>query len=53
MDGTQWTKEEERVPNIVENYSIDDASWIPKANFDDPTEIPKMMERDKPSEDTI
>ena len=36
---------------LWKNYSIDDASWIPEANFHDPIEIPKMMERDKPSKD--
>ena len=29
---------------LWKQYSIDDVSWIPESNFDDPTEIPKMME---------
>ena len=33
------------------NYSIDDASWIPEANFDNPEDIPMMMKRDNPTED--
>ena len=32
-------------------YSIDDASWIPEANFDNPEDIPMMMKRDNPTED--
>ena len=36
---------------LWKNYSIDDASWIPEANFDHPAEISKMMQRDNPTED--
>ena len=32
---------------LWKQYLINDACWIPGSNFDDPTEIPKMMERDK------
>ena len=35
------------------NYSIDDASWIPEANFDNPEDIPMMMKRDNPTEDCV
>ena len=33
-------------------YSIDDASWIPEDNFDDPADIALLMKRDNPVEDT-
>ena len=37
---------------LWQHYSIDDASWIPEANFDNPKDIPMMMKRDNPTEDT-
>ena len=37
---------------LWKQYSIDDASWILEPNFDDPVEIPKMMEQDKATKDT-
>ena len=37
---------------LWKNYSIDDASWIPEENFDNPEDIPMMMKRDNPTEDT-
>ena len=36
---------------LWKNYSLDDASWIPEANFDNPEDIPMMMKRDHPTED--
>ena len=36
---------------IWKNYSINDASWIPEDNFDNPEDIPMMMKRDSPAED--
>ena len=36
---------------LWKNYSIDDASWIPEDNFDNPEDIPMMMKRDSPAED--
>ena len=36
---------------LWKHYSIDDASWIPEANFDQPAEVAKMMKRDNPTED--
>ena len=37
---------------LWKHYSIDDASWIPEDNFDNPEDIPMMMKRDNPVEDT-
>ena len=37
---------------LWKNYSIDDASWIPEDNFDNPEDILMMMERDTLVEDT-
>ena len=37
---------------LWKHYSIHDESWVPQGNFDDPKEILKIMERDKPREDT-
>ena len=37
---------------LWKNYSLDDAPWIPEDNFDNPEDIPMMMERDTPVEDT-
>ena len=37
---------------LWKNYSIDDASWIPEDNFDNPEDIPTMMKRDSPAEDS-
>ena len=37
---------------LWKNYSIDDASWIPEHNFNNPEDIPMMMKRDNPVEDT-
>ena len=36
---------------LWKHYSIDDASWIPETNFDDPTNIPMLMTRDNPVEE--
>ena len=36
---------------LWKHYSIDDASWIPEANFDQPAKVAKMMKRDNPTED--
>ncbi len=32
-------------------YSVDDASWIPATNFDDPQGLKELIERDRPVED--
>ena len=46
-----WRKREFLV--LWKHYSIDDASWIPEDNFDNPEGIPMMMKRDNPTEDTV
>ena len=51
--GPSWKRKRKRESLILwKNYSIEDASWIPEDNFDDPTDILMMMEQDQPSEDT-
>ena len=37
---------------LWKNWSIDDASWTPVANFTYQRELQKMVIRDKPEEDT-
>ena len=37
---------------LWKNWSIDDASWTPAANFTYQRELQKMVNRDKPEEDT-
>ena len=46
--GRRWKRE---FFILWKHYSIDDASWIPEANFEHPAEIAKMMKRDNPTED--
>ena len=48
------TRQKQRREFLIlwKKYSIDDASWIPEDNFDNPEDIPMMMKRDNPVEDT-
>ena len=37
---------------LWKHYSIDDASWIPENNFDNPEDVSMLMKRDNLTEDT-
>ena len=36
---------------IWTGYPLDEAEWIPEANFHDPAELRKQLKKDKPTED--
>ena len=50
MGRTQWQEAKENLV-LWKNWSIDDVSWTPAANFTYQRELKKMVNRDKPGED--